>query len=140
MKLFERYVYLQMRLKLPYLSFYLNLNMEDKLILKDLTEDLYEYFEKYPALLPDGVILNHVLIIGDCHEFPKEGQTLLKEWLVIFKDNVGLLEHQRYYHIKYDGLKLVNLRNAKRYNKPLTAEEVKNLYGRIVNTQFRLPE
>jgi hypothetical protein len=87
--------------------------MGDQLIYKDLVDDLFEYFESHSKLLPYGVELDNVNIIGDAYKFPVKGETILENWLVIFRGEAGYPEWREYYELKYEGLQLINIKKVK---------------------------
>jgi hypothetical protein len=86
--------------------------MEQTMIFKDLMEDFKEYFKTHPNLLPTGVILENVNIIGEADEFPLYGRTEKRNWQVVFMGDLGKPEWIQNYDLIFNGLQLVDVRKS----------------------------
>jgi hypothetical protein len=86
--------------------------MEQTMIFKDLMKDFKEYFKIHPYLLPIGVILENVNIIGEADMFPLYGRTEKLNWEVVFRGDLGNPEWIQNYDLIFNGLQLVDVRKS----------------------------
>lgn len=75
-------------------------------------DDFYKYFGNHPGLLPKGVVLTTVNIIGGSVLFPSKGKTELFEWEVTFRGDLGNPQWKQNYDLVYDGTRLISVKNS----------------------------
>ncbi|HEY9534408.1 MAG TPA: hypothetical protein VIQ77_07710 [Mucilaginibacter sp.] len=90
----------------------LNINMEQMIIKKDLMGNLTEYFETHPDLLPAGVILKNVNIIGGYYEFSSDERREMFNHEVVFRGPLGNPEWKQNYDLVFNGLLLIDVRKS----------------------------
>jgi len=82
------------------------------MIYKDLMDDFQEYFQNHRYLLPEGVILENINIIGEATELPEYGKSERLNWKVVFKGYLGNPQWIENYDLFFDGLQLIEVRKS----------------------------
>ncbi len=82
------------------------------MIYKDLMDDFKSHFQNHHHLLPTGVILEEVDIIGEALELPEYGRSEILNWEVVFMGYLGNPEWTQNYDLVFNGLQLTEVRKS----------------------------